>query len=73
MELKIEYLNKLNKVLKTPEGEEFLRILDELFYNKISFEPDNMYLTAFNEGHRDIIQFLHNVQHKWERRENGRK
>jgi len=58
-------LNKLKSILCTPDGLELLDILKELFYDKISFDPDNSSLTAFNEGHRDMVKFLINVQKDW--------
>lgn len=58
----------LGKLFSTPLGKRSMAILDRVFYNTISFASDAE-TTAFNEGHRDIIQFFHNAVNKLEEEE----
>lgn len=51
----------LGKMCSTPAGVEGLKVLERLFYNTISFDPDSEALTNFNEGHRDVVQLLRNA------------
>lgn len=40
------------------EGRDILTELATLYYDRQSFDKDNQYLTAFNEGARSVITFI---------------
>lgn len=47
-------------LFNTPEGKKVLAIFDRVFYNTISYTRGDRDQTLFNEGHRDVVQFIHN-------------
>lgn len=40
------------------DGEEILQELTGLFFDRLSFDADNQYKTAFNEGQRSVIEYI---------------
>lgn len=61
-----EDLLKLGKLMASPLGVECMGILDRYFYNTVSFTPGNTEITAFKEGHRDLIQVLKTATKQFE-------
>lgn len=57
-EIKENDYEKIGRLFKSGQGAEVLGILTRVFYNTISFDPDNTHTTAYREGHRDIVQVL---------------
>lgn len=53
-------INKIKKAFTTPIGEKALEVLNRVFYNTISFHIGDPHKTSFNEGHRDVVQFINN-------------
>lgn len=53
-------LRVIKRTFESPQGKQCLQLLNNLFYNVVSFSPDNQAVTAFNEGRRDLVQFINN-------------
>jgi len=58
--IQIEDFQDLKKAFSSPIGEKALKILNRLFYSTISYKAGDSHGTAFNEGHRDVMQFINN-------------
>jgi hypothetical protein len=55
---------KWRKIILTPDGEQVIDALFEIFVMRTSHTPGDPYQTAFNEGQRDVINFLVNLARK---------
>lgn len=52
----------LVKFFTSPGGQQALAVLDELFYDRPSYnkhEPNQPYHTFYREGQRDVVGFIH--------------
>ncbi|BBL56996.1 Bbp19 family protein [Methylomonas koyamae] len=43
---------------RNSDGNEILQTLSALFYDVPSFDENNQYKTAYNEGRRSVIEFI---------------
>jgi hypothetical protein len=44
----------------TSEGKRIKRILENVYYHRMSYDKDNARQTDFNEGQRDVVAFIIN-------------
>ena len=58
-DLNSDDISKVAKVFSSPIGKEAIEVLDQIFYYPLSYDP-NAITMAFNEGHRDVMKFIHN-------------
>jgi hypothetical protein len=49
---------KWEKLMSSPEGEDVLSALSEMYVFRTSHVPGDPYETAFREGQRDVANFL---------------
>jgi hypothetical protein len=47
-----------NTFISSKDGREILEELTGLFFDRLSFDPQNQYQTAFNEGQRSVIEYI---------------
>jgi hypothetical protein len=57
----VDNIEIVGKAFISPSGQKALEVLRTLFEEPISYEPGDMFATAFNEGHRDVVKFIINA------------
>jgi hypothetical protein len=56
-----DFINKWRKIMDSPDGELVMAALFEQYILRTSHTPGDPYQTAFNEGQRDVVNFLINL------------
>lgn len=56
-----QFQQKWQKVMDSPDGEIILTALLEIYSLRTSHTPGDPYQTAFNEGQRDVVNYLINL------------
>ncbi len=56
-----EFEKKWEKLMDSPDGEDILKALTEMYVFRTSHCPGDPYETAFREGQRDVANFLINL------------
>ena len=56
-----QFQKKWQKLMDSPDGEIILTALLEIYSLRTSHIPGDPYQTAFNEGQRDVVNFLLNL------------
>lgn len=67
---------RTGRLFLSPLGKEVLGILNKTFYDTVSFTPGQPDVSAFKEGHRDLVQVLRSAakaaeSHDKETKDNG--